>query len=223
MGGMAAYPIGHVFLALDRPRENVVEAFAHKYHGRLARDDNGGLAGYTQATGQDGTIYAAWSDGSSIVFTSSNDGGLRFAASHPVVSTGPPYFGEVPYVARVSGFPVLGMDVRKGHRGRLYLCWSDYTNGDVDVFIASSSDHGSTWSKPFRVNDDPVHNGKDQFFQWMAVDPVSGNVFVDFYDRRGRGELRNSSDDCALDGRRAQLSELRVNEVTVHAVQCIPG
>jgi hypothetical protein len=34
------------------------------------------------------------------------------------------------------------------------------------------------------VNSDPVHDGADQFFQWLAVDPVSGAVNVAFYDRR---------------------------------------
>jgi hypothetical protein len=149
----------------------------------LPRDDNGALAGYTQATDSDGTIYAAWSDGSSIVLTSSHDGGVSFSPSHSVVPTGPAYFGELAGVARVQGFPVLAIDARKGHNN-LYLCWSDYTNGDVDVFLAYSKDHGQNWSAPVRVNNDPIHNGKDQFFQWMAVDPVSGNIFIDFYDRR---------------------------------------
>ncbi len=149
----------------------------------LPRDDNGGLAGYTQATGPDGTIYAAWSDGTSVVLTTSHDGGRSFSPSHSVVSTGPAYFGELPGVSRVQGFPVLALDVRRGHNN-LYLCWSDYTNGDVDVFVASSKDHGQSWSAPVRVNNDPIHNGQDQFFPWMAVDPVTGNIFVDFYDRR---------------------------------------
>ena len=35
-----------------------------------------------------------------------------------------------------------------------------------------------------RVNTDPIHNGNDQFFQWMAVDPQSGAVNLIFYDRR---------------------------------------
>ncbi len=35
-----------------------------------------------------------------------------------------------------------------------------------------------------RVNNDPIHDGKDQFFQWMAVDPTSGAVNLIFYDRR---------------------------------------
>ncbi|TAE05344.1 MAG: exo-alpha-sialidase, partial [Bacteroidetes bacterium] len=38
------------------------------------------------------------------------------------------------------------------------------------------------WSKPKRVNDDGA--GKHQFFNWMAVDPVTGYIHVVFYDRR---------------------------------------
>jgi hypothetical protein len=34
------------------------------------------------------------------------------------------------------------------------------------------------------VNDDPVHNGADQYFQWLAVDPKDGSVNILFYDRR---------------------------------------
>jgi hypothetical protein len=34
------------------------------------------------------------------------------------------------------------------------------------------------------VNNDPVHDGIDQFFQWMTVDPVTCDVYVQFYDRR---------------------------------------
>ncbi|MES2222564.1 MAG: hypothetical protein V4587_16555, partial [Acidobacteriota bacterium] len=31
---------------------------------------------------------------------------------------------------------------------------------------------------------DSIHDGADQFFQWLSVDPVSGAVSVLFYDRR---------------------------------------
>src|SRR2546430_2869565 len=82
------------------------------------------------------------------------------------------------------GFPQIGVDARPGQNGALYLTWSDYRNGDVDVFCVSSTDHGKTWSKPVRVNSDPIHDGIDQFFQWMTVDPVTGDVYVQFYDRR---------------------------------------
>jgi len=35
-----------------------------------------------------------------------------------------------------------------------------------------------------RVNSDALHDGADQFFQWLAVDPKTGAANVVFYDRR---------------------------------------
>jgi hypothetical protein len=35
-----------------------------------------------------------------------------------------------------------------------------------------------------------VHNGAEQFFQWMAVDPTDGSIDVLFYDRRGDPQNR---------------------------------
>src|SRR5215472_808029 len=157
-------------------------------HPGLPRDDNGGLVGFVGGVGADGAIYAIWNDGSTITFTQSHDGGKTFAPSRPVVKVAPPYFGGaggIPGVSRVMGFPQIGVGRRDGKRAEpLYLSWSDFRNGDVDVFCASSIDRGRTWSKPVRVNNDPIHNGIDQFFQWMAVDAESGDVYVQFYDRR---------------------------------------
>jgi hypothetical protein len=34
------------------------------------------------------------------------------------------------------------------------------------------------------VNNDPPHNGADQFFHWLAIDPQDGSVDLVFYDRR---------------------------------------
>ena len=154
-------------------------------HAGLPRDDNGSLGGFVQAVAPDGEIYAIWNDGNRITLTQSRDGGKSFSRSRPIIETAPPYFGEIPGVSRVEGFPQIAVDPRPGKRGgNVYVAWSDYSNGDVDVFIASSSNHGRKWSKPVRVNDDPLHDGKDQFYQWMTVDPVTGVVYVQFYDRR---------------------------------------
>ena len=43
-------------------------------------------------------------------------------------------------------------------------------------------DGGNTWSAPTRVNNDGA--GNHQFFTWLAVDPVTGYLYVVFYDRR---------------------------------------
>lgn len=146
----------------------------------LPRDDNGDVEGFTGAIGADGTLYVAWSDGNHVVFTSSSDGGKSFAPSRAVVQTAPSYF-NIPAVDRSNGFPQIGVDPRSN---RVFVTWSDYRNGDVDIFSATSGDAGTTWSPAVRVNDDTVHNGSDQYFQWLAVDPTDGSANVVFYDRR---------------------------------------
>jgi hypothetical protein len=165
-------------------------------HAGLPRDDNGGLVGFVGVVGADGTIYAIWNDGNTITFTQSHDGGKTFAPSRAAIHVAPPYFGGaggIPGVSRVMGFPQVGVDARAGKQGgALYLSWSDFRDGDVDVFCASSKDHGRTWSEPVRVNSDAIHDGIDQFFQWMAVDPATGDVYVQFYDRRDDPDNRKT-------------------------------
>jgi hypothetical protein len=154
----------------------------------LPRDDNGALEGFDAAVGPDGAVYAVWDSRDGIMMATSKNAGKSFGKDRRIIAAGPGYFG-IAGVSRSNGFPQIGMDPRGGKKGgKLYVAWSDYTNGDVDVFVASSSDHGKSWSAPVRVNSDPIHNGNDQFFQWMAVDPVSGAVNLVFYDRRGNNE-----------------------------------
>lgn len=153
-------------------------------HPGLPRDDNGANEGFDGVVGPDGTLYATWSTGTSIMLTTSQDGGQTFSAPVAIVQTAPIMFA-VQGLERANGFPQIAMDPRGGPRGgALYVTWSDYRNGDLDVFCAMSPDQGRTWSAPIRVHGDAVHDGADQFFQWLAVDPVSGAVNVIFYDRR---------------------------------------
>ena len=149
-------------------------------HEGLPRDDNGSVEGFTGAVAADGTLYAVWADGNSIAFTFSRDGGKTFAPSRTIIETAPPYF-PVLGIERANGFPQIGLDPGSG---LLYVTWSDYRNGDVDVFASTSANHGESWSAPVRVNSDPLHDGADQFFQWLAVDPKTGAANVIFYDRR---------------------------------------
>jgi len=152
------------------------------HHG-LPRDDNGAVEGFTGAVAADGTLYAVWADGNSIAFTSSRDGGRTFAKSRGVIQTAPLFF-DVQGLDRGNGFPEVAIDPRHGRKGRLYVTWSDYRDGDIGVYCATSDDGGKSWSKPVRVNSNPAHDGTDQFFQWLAVDPVTGAANVIFYDRR---------------------------------------
>jgi hypothetical protein len=150
----------------------------------LPRDDNGSVEGFTGAVGPDGTLYVVWADGTHVVFTSSQDGGRTFAPSRGIIPIAAPYF-HITNVDRTDGFPVISIDPHGGNgAGLLYLTWSDYRNGDVDVFCSTSADRGRRWSPAVRVNSDPLHNGADQFFQWLAVDPATGAANLVFYDRR---------------------------------------
>src|SRR5215467_6287640 len=149
-------------------------------HPGLPRDDNGAAEGFDGAVAPDGTLYATWSQDNDIMFTSSRDGGKTFSRARAVIHTAPVMFA-IETLDRANGFPQIGMDPKSG---RLYVSWSDYRNGDLDVFVSRSDDRGKHWSAPIRVNNDPVHNGAEQFFQWLAVDPVDGSVSLLFYDRR---------------------------------------
>jgi len=149
-------------------------------HPGLPRDDNGAAEGFDGAVAPDGTLYAIWSQDDAIMLTSSRDGGISFSRARPVIHTAPIMFA-IETLDRANGFPQIAVDPKSN---RIYVTWSDYRNGDLDVFLASSSDRGKHWSSPTRVNNDPVHDGAEQFFQWLAVDPVDGSVNVMFYDRR---------------------------------------
>ena len=151
----------------------------------LPRDDNGALEGFDGAVGADSTLYAVWSKGNHIQFTTSRDGGKSFSRVANILHTAPIMFAVQDF-ERANGFPQIGVDPRSGdfRHARLYVTWSDYRYGDIDVFCSRSTDGGQTWGAPVRVNDDPIHDGSDQFFQWSALDPVSGAFSVIFYDRR---------------------------------------
>lgn len=154
-------------------------------HPGLPRDDNGALEGFAGVVGSDGALYVTWAADGWLQFAVSKDGGQSFSAPRNILHTAPIMF-QVENVARSNGFPQIGIDEHEhGKAPRLFVTWSDYRNGDTDVFISSSVNGGLAWGPAVRINDDPLHNGADQFFQWMAVDPADGSVNVLFYDRRG--------------------------------------
>jgi len=149
------------------------------------RDSDDTVEGAVPAVGPDGTVYTAWSGPRGIEFDRSTDGGLSFGTDLVISDQPGGWAFAVPGMYRCNGFPITKADLSQGpYRGRVYVCWSDQRNGDTDVFLLHSDDGGATWSSKVRVNDDPVGNGRHQFFPWMDVDPVTGQVCIVFYDRR---------------------------------------
>ena len=155
-------------------------------HPGLPRDDNGGAEGFDGTVAPDGTLYVVWAQDNDIMFTASHDGGQTFSHARAVIHTAAIMFA-MEALERSNGFPQIAIDPKSK---RLYVTWSDYRNGDIDVFLASSNSSGKHWTPAVRVNNDPIHDGTDQFFQWLAVDPTDGSVNVMFYDRRKDPENR---------------------------------
>jgi hypothetical protein len=69
--------------------------------------------------------------------------------------------------------------------GHLYLTWEAWDGTQMDVLFSQSTDGGSTWSNPVRVNDnvEPASGPTDQFQPSVAAGP-DGAVAIAFYDRR---------------------------------------
>lgn len=155
-------------------------------HPGLPRDATGANEGFWGVIGPDSTFYAVWADTSHIAFTLSKDGGRSFAKARDVIPTAPIMYGMAD-LDRANGFPQLAIDPRAtpgAPRGRLYVAWADYRNGGIDVFLSASVDDGDHWAPAVRVNNDALNNGADHFFPALAVDAVTGDVYVSFYDRR---------------------------------------
>ena len=139
-------------------------------------DASGGVQGSMPAIGPNGEVYVTWrgSIGSTgkILFDKSTDGGQTFGTDI-IISDAPDAW-----------FPSIATDLSGGPRnGYIYVIWNDESNNDNDVFFSFSSNGGSNWSTPIRVNNDAIGNGKDQYWPWISVND-SGNIAIIFYDTR---------------------------------------
>ena len=149
------------------------------------QDKSQTVMGASPAVGPKGEVYVVWAGPKGLAFCKSMDGGYKFGKEKILTETPGAWDFAVKGLMRCNGFAVASVDLSDGpNRGTLYVNWADKRNGDPDIFLMSSKDGGETWTQPLRVNDDPKGNGKEQFFTWMAVDPVDGAVNIVFYDRR---------------------------------------
>jgi hypothetical protein len=135
-----------------------------------------------------GDLYVAWNDAAAntIAFNRSTDGGLTWGRQGVVAKKKIPFDIRIPAESFRGAlvYPACDADRSAGPaRGRLYCSWMDLTpDGNTDIFLAFSDDHGESWSTPASVTD--VHASVDRFNHWLSVDPVTGGVDVSFYDTR---------------------------------------
>ena len=137
--------------------------------------DANGVQGSFPAVSSNGDLYIVWrnyNSGGQILFDKSTDGGLTFGTDK-IVSNAPD-----------SWFPHMAVDLSGGpFNNYIYVVWNDLRNGDDDVFLSISEDGGDSWSSAQRINNDPIGNGKDQYWPTIAISEL-GEIVVLFYDTR---------------------------------------
>lgn len=158
-------------------------------------------------TGPNGEVYVCWAiydhfqgngvlHETSIGFTKSLDGGQTWeeissgVTSERIININGHL--KIPLgggkTMRHNSFPVMTVNQQNGE---IYIVWTnrfipgttDNSNGP-DIYMIKSSDQGTTWSTPTRVNQDTPGIGKDQWFPWIACDETSGALVVIYYDSR---------------------------------------
>ena len=181
---------GNVYVAWARLNTNELR-FARSTDGAATFIDDqvvatGALTGANITVGIDGSVYVSWLDEGSnqINVAKSTNGGQSFGAATTIRSLTP--IGSVRPLTRVNSFPVGAADAFNANI--LYAIWSEDPTGndDSDIMFSRSTNGGSAWSSPIRVNDDINPNGdfNSQFFPWMAVDPVDGSINAIWFDDR---------------------------------------
>ncbi|MEI6884292.1 MAG: T9SS type A sorting domain-containing protein [Bacteroidota bacterium] len=152
----------------------------------------GSVHGSYPTTGPNGEVYVVWWSPAGLMFDRSTDQGETWLNTD-INITGFP----VQWITSIAGiqtgvsFPVIACDRSNGpNRGTIYVTWTDKRSGanNADIWLAKSTDNGSTWSAPIKVNDD--NQARHQFFNYITIDQVTGKIYIVFYDRRNYTDTR---------------------------------
>jgi hypothetical protein len=157
--------------------------------GKAVTLASGTVQGSNVVVGTDHSVYVFWLDGNSsserILMKKSTSQGRRFGSAVTVATlstTGGN--GDLGMDFRTNAFPQAAVNAANGD---IYVVFNDKgTGGDRgNIFFTQSSNGGSSWSTPLKLNDDATT--ADQWFPAIAVTPDGSHVFVSWYDRRLSG------------------------------------
>lgn len=145
----------------------------------------GGSQGGNVVVGPDHSVYVfAWNSTSpeKITVRKSTNQGVSFGSAITVATlatTGSN--GDLGLGFRTNAFPQAAVNPANGN---IYVVYNDKGTGSdrANVYFTQSTNGGSTWSTPLKLNDDTTTN--DQWQPAIAVTPDGAHVFVTWYDRR---------------------------------------
>lgn len=137
-------------------------------------------------------IYDAWPGGEDAIgFSKSTNGGVSWTHNRIYSAVNFGIRGTLSSKSgiRVSSFPSMAVDRSGGtNDGTIYITWPQRgvspAGSDPDIVFIKSTNGGTTWTSPVRVNNDPLNNGKDQYYPWCTVDQATGQFMIVFYDSR---------------------------------------
>ncbi|OGC43632.1 hypothetical protein A2Y85_04200 [candidate division WOR-3 bacterium RBG_13_43_14] len=135
--------------------------------------------GTTPFRGQDSTVFVGWG-AQDVRLNKSTNMGTTWQGQQTIIPAiwNPP---STPY--RLNNIPCFKTSV---NRSNSYVVFADSRlgSGQLDVFFSRSTNQGTNWSAPVKINDTPAGDTTLQFYPWMAVDP-SDNIHVVWHDTRG--------------------------------------
>lgn len=158
---------------------------------------NWAFQGVNLHTGPNGEVYMIWASRMTaspytekyVGFAKSTNGGVNFSLVNETAIQVEGIRGNLKTSGvRVNSFPWMAVDKTGGtYNGNIYVTWTQKTlapaGTDPDICFARSTNGGLNWSPSIRINNDPINNGKDQWFSNVCVDAYGG-VNIVFYDSR---------------------------------------
>jgi Secretion system C-terminal sorting domain len=149
--------------------------------------------------GTAGQVYVAWAatviNGveDRVGFAVSTNGGLNWTVLESAYDVNGIKTSQLsPWTIRANGYPVIDVDRTGGSRhGWIYIVTGQKnlapSGSDPDIIFHRSTNGGLNWSSGVRVNQDPLNNGKIQFFPAVDVDE-DGGINVVYYDNRNSAD-----------------------------------
>ncbi len=153
--------------------------------------------GFLPRIGPEGELYVTYWDwwDESVKMKRSLNGGTSFT-THSIASRMFTWgTSDCPYIPGQFRAPPLSYLAVDPNSGTLYAMWMDVSGQvpggwNVDLYLSTSTNQGTSWSTPTAVLDDPTLHG-DQFFPWLEVDK-HGRLHVVFLDTRNVTQNDNS-------------------------------